>query len=276
MQYVVETLKPGYRGEEARVLNESLVRLIMESSAILNHKQPAITLDVNQVRSLINRDSEYYGPITELLVLLFQRKQRLPETGELDEETSERLNACVSKLKTPDWQNRFRSAEPASRVLSMKEFRMADLRDLNVRLTPALRVVRDRRETPEGNESPGPSPENNENQSPQLLRLSVKAGEYTYAKAEDIVMVESSDHFTIVHVAQRMGKVKTSLRNSCLKKVLMDLPGNIFQRVNRFCAVNVNRLSGGSYHQQCFEFDHCIIVKPKHPLSHAVFNAIGK
>jgi DNA-binding LytR/AlgR family response regulator len=112
--------------------------------------------------------------------------------------------------------------------------------------------------------------------SAHLLRLSIKGGEYTYAKANDIVMIESSDHFTVVHVAQQPGKVKTSLRNSCLKKVLSDLPKNSFLRVNRFCAINLERISGGSYHQQCFEFDHCIKVKPRHPLAHAVFQAIGK
>jgi DNA-binding LytR/AlgR family response regulator len=109
-----------------------------------------------------------------------------------------------------------------------------------------------------------------------LLRLSIKDGEYTYAKADDIIMVESSNHLTVVYVAQQVGKVKRTIRNSCLKDLLVDLPESCFLRVNRFCAVNLKRLSGGSYHQQFFEFDFCITIKPKHPISHSIFNSIGK
>lgn len=109
-----------------------------------------------------------------------------------------------------------------------------------------------------------------------LLRLSIKEGEYTYAKADDIIMIESSDHLTIVHIARQTGKVKRTIRNTCLKEFIAELPANYFLRVNRFCAVNLKRLSGGSYHGQSFEFDHCIIVKPKRPISHSVFNSIGK
>jgi DNA-binding LytR/AlgR family response regulator len=109
-----------------------------------------------------------------------------------------------------------------------------------------------------------------------LLRLSIKDGEYTYAKADDIIMVESSNHLTVVYVAQQVGKVKRTIRNSCLKDLLVDLPESCFLRVNRFCAVNLKRLSGGSYHQQFFEIDFCITIKPKHPISHSIFNSIGK
>ncbi|TDH19953.1 hypothetical protein EXU57_21990 [Segetibacter sp. 3557_3] len=113
-------------------------------------------------------------------------------------------------------------------------------------------------------------------QSNSLLRLSVKDGEYTYAKADDIIMIESSDHLTIVHVARQSGKVKRTIRNTCLKDFIAELPVNYFLRVNRFCAINLKRLSGGSYHGQYFEFDHCIVIKPKRPIAHAIFNSIGK
>src|SRR4051794_18222855 len=47
--------------------------------------------------------------------------------------------------------------------------------------------------------------------SAQLLRLSIRDGEYIYAKPDDIIMIESSNHLTIVHVAQQVGKVKRTI-----------------------------------------------------------------
>jgi hypothetical protein len=111
---------------------------------------------------------------------------------------------------------------------------------------------------------------------PSLIRLSVKDGEYTYARPNDIVMIESCDHLIIVYVALGNNKVRKTVRYCSLKDFLIELPKNNFTRINRFCAINVMRLSGGNYHQQIFEFDYCISLKPKHPVPHKIFNAIGK
>lgn len=109
-----------------------------------------------------------------------------------------------------------------------------------------------------------------------LIRLFLKDGEYVYARADDIIMIESSNHLIYVYVAREVSKIRKTIRNSSLKDFLMELPENNFIRISRFCAVNSKRLSGGNYHQQIFEFDYCITIKPKHSVSHTVFNAIGK
>ncbi len=277
MHHVVSTLKPGSRGEEVSSLNSSLVFLLVEGSALLDMKQPTLSLDAGQLKKMVHQDAEYYGSVTELLISLFQKKHQLPETGELNEETAGELNTVLSHLRAFDRQVQYGPNDQALKDSWRDGFRLADIGDLTIRLTPAKRLPREALgQSGEISVIHKPSEEKEDDaDAPRLLRLSIKCGEYTYAKSNDIVMIESSDHFTVVHVAHQQGKVKTSLRNSCLKKVLQELPQDSFLRVNRFCAINLNRLSGGSYHQQFFEFDHCIKVKPRHPLSHAVFHSIG-
>lgn len=270
MNYVVASLKPGYRGDEVRSLNNSLVLLLDKGLTLLDTKQPTIALNANQLKEVLTQNIEYYGPLTRLLILSFQKEQRLGETGEFDEETAGRLTAVLGS-RAVDRQIQYRMIDHAFNSFGRDAFQLPDISDFNVRVgsqRPAgeAETIFDHKQSEKKNEAT----------SPHLLRLSIKAGEYTYAKPDDIVMIESSDHFTVVHVVQQPGKVKTTLRNACLKKVLLDLSDSSFIRVNRFCAINLNRLSGGSYHQQSFEFDHCTIVKPKHPISHAVFNSIGK
>lgn len=108
-----------------------------------------------------------------------------------------------------------------------------------------------------------------------LLRLFVKKGEYIYARPSDIILLESCDHLVKVHLSCR-NKTKIAIRSSTLKDFLLQLPANLFLRINRFCAVNSERLSGGNYNEQIFEFDFSITVRPRHGVSQAVFNAIGK
>ena len=275
MHHVVTTLKPGHRGEEVRSLNKSLVRLLDEGSTLLDMKQPTLALNANQLHELINQNIEYYGPVTELLISLFQKKQRLAETGELNGETAGKLNEILGLIGPSDEPMLHRIPNQALNVWKnrLELFQIGDHDNRINRMSPPNDVWT---QTKENNSISETIEGADEPIATHLLRLSIKGGEYTYAQASDIVMIESSDHFTVVHVAPQAGKVKTSLRNSCLKKVLLDLPKNYFLRVNRFCAVNLNRLSGGSYHQQFFEFDYCIKVKPRHPLSHTVFQSIGK
>ena len=82
MNHVVATLKPGSRGEEVKCLNNFIVLLLDEGAALLDMQQPTLALNASQLRELITQNAEYYGPVTELLISLFQKKQRLPETGE--------------------------------------------------------------------------------------------------------------------------------------------------------------------------------------------------
>ena len=112
------------------------------------------------------------------------------------------------------------------------------------------------------------------NQRGNLLQLFVKKGEYVYARPCDIVLVESCDHMVQVYVACGE-KVKRAVRNGSLKDFLMQLPQHEFVRLSRFCAVNLNRLSGGNYNQQLFEFDFRVSIKLKHTLPASVFKTIG-
>ena len=111
--------------------------------------------------------------------------------------------------------------------------------------------------------------------TPTLLRLFVKKGEYVYARPNDIVLIESCDHTVTVYLASE-NKYKKTIRSNTLKEFLLQLPPNQFLRISRFCAINSNRLSGGSYNEQSFEFDFRITIKLKHTISHKHFNAIGK
>ena len=109
----------------------------------------------------------------------------------------------------------------------------------------------------------------------QLFRLCVKNGEYVYVRADDIIMLESCDHLVKVYLG--IGdKVKLTTRNNTLKDFLVLLPKTHFLRIGRFCAINCKRISGGNCNTQFFEFDFKISVKLKHPVSHAIFNSIGK
>lgn len=108
-----------------------------------------------------------------------------------------------------------------------------------------------------------------------LFKFFVKNGEYAYAKPDDIVMIESCDHLVIVHLA--FGEtLKKTIRHNTLKDFLLLLPKDQFIRIGRFCAINMQRLSGGSCKNQTFEFDFKFSIKLKHAISNTIFNAIGK
>ncbi len=109
----------------------------------------------------------------------------------------------------------------------------------------------------------------------KLFRFFIKSGEYVYARANDIILIESCDHWVKIYLAND-DKVKRVIRNNTLKDFLTQLPCERFTRIGRFCAVNIKRLSGGSYNEQSFEFDFKISIKLKHGISLTAFNAIGK
>jgi len=108
-----------------------------------------------------------------------------------------------------------------------------------------------------------------------LFRLFVKNGEYVYARANDIVMIESCDHLVKVYLGIN-SMAKLTVRHNTLKDFLSQLPGAQFIRINRFCAVNILRLSGGNCNEQTFEFDFKISIKLTHSVSHMAFSALGK
>lgn len=110
--------------------------------------------------------------------------------------------------------------------------------------------------------------------SDNLFRLFVKHFEYVYVRPNDIIMIESCDHLVRVYVGVD-GKAKLTMRHNTLKDFLSQLPQTHFIRIGRFCAINIQRLTGGSCHEQMFEFDFKISIKLKHAVSHSVFSRIG-
>lgn len=108
-----------------------------------------------------------------------------------------------------------------------------------------------------------------------ILRLFIKNGEFVYAHPRDIIMIESCDHLVKVHLVSG-DKVKKAVRHNTLKDFLSHLPPNQFMRIGRFCAINLRRLSGGSFNDQTFEFDFNISIKLQHAISSSAFNSIGK
>jgi DNA-binding LytR/AlgR family response regulator len=108
-----------------------------------------------------------------------------------------------------------------------------------------------------------------------LFRFFVKNGEHVYGRSNDIIMIESCDHLANVYLAFN-DKIKKTIRTNTLKDFLSLLPADQFARISRFCAVNISRLSGGSFIDQTFEFDFRISVKLKHALPQHVFKNIGK
>lgn len=107
-----------------------------------------------------------------------------------------------------------------------------------------------------------------------IFRLCIKNGEYVYARANDIIMIESCDHMVKVHLGIE-NKVKLTTRQNTLKDFLLKLPSAQFIRIGRFCAINIQRLSGGNCNKQTFEFDYKISIKPKHAVPNKIFTVIG-
>jgi hypothetical protein len=277
---VIAPLQCGAQGKEVNNLNKCLLFLLSKGSGFLNLTSLNPAPGPCQLKELINRDSDHYGPVTKSLIQLFQKNKQLPETGAVNGETAEELNSVLSCMGAFHRQTKYKVSGQVFDSLLSEHEHIAPQGDVafdadsqGARVDNATDTLQKVLEIPSKFKK---LKGNSEALSYHLLRLSIKDGEYTYAKADDIIMIESSDHLTIVHVAQQVGKVKRTIRASCLKDFLLHLPENCFLRVNRFCAVNLKRLSGGSYHQQFFEFDYCITVKPKHPISHAIFNSIGK
>jgi len=115
-----------------------------------------------------------------------------------------------------------------------------------------------------------PAPRYSEN----IFRLFVKHFEYVYVRPNDIIMIESCDHLVKVYVGVGE-KARLTLRHNTLKDFLSQLPPTLFLRIGRFCAINIQRLTGGNCNEQIFEFDFKISVKLKHPVSHSVFSSLG-
>ncbi|MDP4262892.1 MAG: LytTR family transcriptional regulator DNA-binding domain-containing protein [Bacteroidota bacterium] len=115
-----------------------------------------------------------------------------------------------------------------------------------------------------------PVPQYSEN----IFRLFAKHFEYVYARPSDIIMIESCDHLVKVYVGVGE-RAKLTLRHDTLKGFLSQLPPTSFLRIGRFCAINIQRLTGGNCNEQIFEFDFKISIKLKHSVSHSVFSGIG-
>ncbi len=111
--------------------------------------------------------------------------------------------------------------------------------------------------------------------SKPLFRFFVKNGEHVYGRADDIVVIESCDHLVNVYLAFN-DKLKKAVRTNTLKDFLSILPAGQFIRISRFCAINIQRLSGGNCKDQTFEFDFRFSIKLKHTVPNSTFNCIGK
>jgi len=110
--------------------------------------------------------------------------------------------------------------------------------------------------------------------SDSIFRLFIKHFEYVYARPKDIIMIESCDHLVKVYLGVGE-KAKLTMRHNTLKDFLSLLPSTDFLRIGRFCAINIQRLTGGNCNEQVFEFDFKISVKLKHAVSHSVFLSLG-
>ena len=115
-----------------------------------------------------------------------------------------------------------------------------------------------------------PAPQYSEN----IFRLFVKHFEYVYARPKDIIMIESCDHLVKVYLGVG-DRAKLTMRHNTLKDFLSQLPPGYFLRIGRFCAINIQRLTGGNCNEQIFEFDFKISIKLKHSVSHSVFSSLG-
>jgi hypothetical protein len=113
------------------------------------------------------------------------------------------------------------------------------------------------------------------NNAKSLFRFFIKNGEHVYGRANDIVVIESCDHLVNVYLAFN-DKLKKAVRTNTLKDFLSILPAEQFMRISRFCAINIQRLSGGSCKEQTFEFDFRFSIKLKHAVPNSTFNCIGK
>lgn len=110
---------------------------------------------------------------------------------------------------------------------------------------------------------------------PNLFQLFVKNGEYVYARSNDIILIESNDHWIKVYLAFG-DQLKKTLRNDTLKNFLVTISNHSFLRLGRFCAVNTRRLSGANYSEQTLEFDFKVKVKLEHSIPGKVFSHLGK
>jgi LytTr DNA-binding domain len=126
------------------------------------------------------------------------------------------------------------------------------------------------------NKSPhiGKAKLNSKNNAIQPLKLFIKHGEYVFAHFNDIMMIETCDHFVKVYISV-VEKTKIVLRHNTLKDFLSLLPKDYFFRVNRFTVVNICRLTGGNCDEQFFEFDFRFKIKPRHALTQSMLSKIG-
>ncbi len=109
----------------------------------------------------------------------------------------------------------------------------------------------------------------------QPLKLFIKHGEFVFVHFNDIMMIETCDHFVKVYISV-VEKTKMVLRHNTLKDFLYLLPKDYFFRVNRFTAINIFRLTGGNCDEQFFEFDFKFKISPRHALTQSMLSKIGK
>src|SRR5687767_5865011 len=187
MKYVMASLKSGSQGKEVKNLNNCLVFLLDKGSAITDVRPLNLALSVSQLKDLINQSIEQYGPVAESLILLFQKNQQLAETGEVNEETADKLNSVLNNIGAFDQQIPCKINGQAfnglgGRIAQQKVVGF----DVDLQRGRIYKTI----DTVQGIDSMFKKFEgDNESISSHLLRLSIKDGEYTYAKADDIIMI---------------------------------------------------------------------------------------
>jgi DNA-binding LytR/AlgR family response regulator len=156
-----------------------------------------------------------------------------------------------------------------------KKETLAQTADQPAKPAPSLDIAEQESFVHEPSKNSEPVADRNIFYKDDLIRLFYKRGEFVYARPDDIVMIESSDHLINIYIVHE-DKIKKTVRTNSLKDFHAQLPGNQFLRIGRFCIINLKRLSGGNCKEQSFEFDFKVSIKLKHAIPPSWFSDIGK
>jgi DNA-binding LytR/AlgR family response regulator len=114
-------------------------------------------------------------------------------------------------------------------------------------------------------------------QSMQLvkpLRLLNVNGSFIYARPQQILFIESSDHMVVIYLCAA-DTVKRAIRYISLSEIEKLLPEGMFCRVSRYALVNINRLSGGCNDKMELEFDMCHVITTERPVPFSFLRQFG-
>ena len=191
---VTASLKSGTQGKEVNNLNQCLVFLLINGAGIIDKSLLDPVRRLNWLNDLFHQKIEQYGTVTTSLIQLFQKKQQLAVTGAVDQETANRLNAVLIHTGAFDQPTPNKgSVYKSNRSVAHNGQQKIPFVDVGLQQGQLIQTIEPLQQVHDGNGKLEKPEVDVDAISAHLLRLSVKNGEYTYAKADDIVMVESSD-----------------------------------------------------------------------------------